>query len=48
MTDNIKDLSELRLSYEKGQLDEGQVDPNPHGQFLQWFNHALQENFLEP
>ena len=48
MTDTIKDLSELRLSYEKGQLDEGQVDPNPHGQFLQWFNHALQENFLEP
>lgn len=48
MTDTIKDLSELRLSYEKGQLDEDQVDPNPHGQFLQWFNHALQENFLEP
>ena len=48
MTDTIKDLSELRLSYEKGQLDEGQVDPNPHGQFLQWFNHALEAQLHEP
>lgn len=38
MSDLIKDLSELRLNYEKGELQEQQVNPNPHMQFLQWFN----------
>ncbi|MBF7682617.1 pyridoxamine 5'-phosphate oxidase [Acinetobacter sp. B5B] len=48
MSDRIKDLSELRLSYEKGELLESQVSKNPHEQFLQWFNHALTINMDEP
>ncbi|MBF7688966.1 pyridoxamine 5'-phosphate oxidase [Acinetobacter rathckeae] len=48
MSDPIKDLSELRLSYEKGELLESQVAKNPHEQFLQWFNHALTVNTDEP
>ena len=41
MNDVIKDLSELRLSYEQGELHESQMSVNPHEQFLNWFNHAL-------
>lgn len=48
MSDLIKDLSELRLNYEKGELQEQQVNPNPHMQFLQWFNHALEAKLHEP
>ncbi|WP_216935834.1 MULTISPECIES: pyridoxamine 5'-phosphate oxidase [unclassified Acinetobacter] len=48
MSDLIKDLSELRLNYEKGELQEQQVNPNPHMQFLQWFNHALEARLHEP
>lgn len=48
MTDVIKDLSELRLSYEKGELHEDQVNANPHEQFLLWFNHALASGLHEP
>ena len=48
MSDLIKDLSELRLSYEKGELYENQVSPNPHEQFLQWFNYALEAKVHEP
>jgi pyridoxamine 5'-phosphate oxidase len=48
MSDLIKDLSELRLNYEKGELQEQQVHPNPHMQFLQWFNHALEAKLHEP
>ena len=48
MSDVIKDLSELRLSYEQGELHEGQVESNPHQQFLGWFNHALAANLHEP
>ena len=33
MSDLIKDLSELRLNYQKGELYEDQVNPNPHMQF---------------
>ena len=40
MNDVIKDLSELRLSYQKGELHEGQIEQHPHEQFLNWFNHA--------
>ena len=42
MSDLIKDLSELRLSYQKGELREDRVEANPHAQFLLWFNHALE------
>ncbi len=48
MSDVIKDLSELRLNYQKGELHEAQVDRNPHEQFLRWFNHALEAQLPEP
>ena len=48
MNDVIKDLSELRLSYEQGELHESQISVNPHEQFLNWFNHALTAQLHEP
>ncbi|QIO04625.1 pyridoxamine 5'-phosphate oxidase [Acinetobacter shaoyimingii] len=48
MSDLIKDLSELRLSYQKGELHEAEVLANPHEQFLQWFNQALNAQLHEP
>ncbi|WP_278491340.1 pyridoxamine 5'-phosphate oxidase [Acinetobacter gyllenbergii] len=48
MSDVIKDLSELRLSYEQGELHEAQISAEPHVQFLNWFNHALAANLHEP
>ncbi|MCJ0829364.1 pyridoxamine 5'-phosphate oxidase [Acinetobacter sp. NIPH1876] len=48
MSDVIKDLSELRLSYEQGELHESQISVQPHLQFLNWFNHALAANLHEP
>ena len=48
MSDLIKDLSELRLSYQKGELHEDRVETHPHAQFLLWFNHALEAQLHEP
>ena len=48
MNDVIKDLSELRLSYEQDELHEAQISDNPNLQFLSWFNHALAANLHEP
>ncbi len=48
MNDVIKDLSELRLSYQKGELHDGQIEQHPHEQFLNWFNHALEAQLHEP
>ena len=48
MSDMIKDLSELRLNYQKGELLEAQVDALPHEQFLIWFNQALEAQLHEP
>lgn len=48
MTDVIKDLSELRLSYEQGELLESHVAKHPHEQFLTWFNCALEAQLHEP
>ena len=48
MSDVIKVLCELRLSYQKGELHEDQVQKNPHEQFLNWFNHALEIKLHEP
>ncbi len=48
MNDLIKDLSELRLSYQKGELLEMQVNADPHQQFLNWFNHSLDVKLHEP
>ncbi|MDM1269092.1 pyridoxamine 5'-phosphate oxidase [Acinetobacter indicus] len=48
MSDLIKDLSELRLSYQKGELHESAALADPHQQFLNWFNHALEIKLHEP
>ena len=48
MQDVIKDLSELRLSYEKDELDEADVAQDPQQQFLLWFNSALAAKLHEP
>ncbi len=48
MSDVIKDLSELRLTYEKSELHEDQVEASPHEQFLNWFNLALTAKLHEP
>ena len=48
MNDVIQDLSELRLSHQKGELYETSVDENPHQQFLNWFNAALDAQLHEP
>ena len=48
MSDLIKDLAELRMSYQKGELHENQVQSHPHEQFLLWFNHALEAQLPEP
>ncbi|WP_445116847.1 pyridoxamine 5'-phosphate oxidase [Acinetobacter sp. WZC-1] len=48
MSDRIQDLSELRLSYEKSELHEAQMESHPHEQFLIWFEHALQAKLHEP
>ena len=48
MSDVIKDLSELRLTYQKGELHEQQVEADPHEQFLLWFNAALEAKLHEP
>src|SRR5690606_24232779 len=48
MRDLIKVLSGLRLNYEKVELQVKQENPNPHMQFLQWFNHALEAQLHEP
>ena len=48
MSDVIKDLSELRMSYQKGELHEQQVNADPHEQFLNWFNAALEAKLHEP
>ncbi|AOA59645.1 pyridoxamine 5'-phosphate oxidase [Acinetobacter larvae] len=48
MSDTIKDLSELRLSYQKDQLLESQLHRDPHEQFLLWFNQALASPLHEP
>ena len=40
MSDVIKDLSELRLTYLNVELHEEQVDAHPQHQFLYWFNLA--------
>lgn len=47
-TDPIKDLSELRLNYQRAELHEHSVKIQPHEQFLAWFNVALESHLPEP
>lgn len=39
---------DLRNDYKLGQLDEGQLDPDPIRQFQGWFEHALAAEVPEP
>jgi pyridoxamine 5'-phosphate oxidase len=42
------DFSQARVSYERGALDAGAVDPDPFKQFGIWFDEALAAQLLEP
>lgn len=44
----IQDLSELRLNYQRGELHESQVAAEPHQQFMAWFQVALDSGLPEP
>ncbi len=48
MSDLVKDLSELRLNYQRAELHENQILANPHEQFLSWFNAVLETHLSEP
>lgn len=48
MNDVIKDLSELRLTYQRAELHEDQIEQDPHEQFLKWFNAAIEHQLHEP
>lgn len=48
MSDVIKDLSELRLSYQRSELHEAHIAKDPHQQFLTWFNAAIHHQLHEP
>ncbi len=40
--------SELRREYDRGGLDEGDLDPDPVVQFLGWFDAAVAAGLVEP
>ncbi|MBK6731156.1 MAG: pyridoxamine 5'-phosphate oxidase [Bacteroidetes bacterium] len=42
-----KDISNLRLSYEKERFDKSDADPSPIQQFSKWFDMAMQLGELE-
>ncbi len=44
----MKDLSALRKSYERGELDEHASDPDPIHQFQSWLQQALHAELPEP
>lgn len=41
-------LNRLRKNYQKGELLERQINPNPFRQFEIWFEEALKSNIYEP
>lgn len=43
-----KILNNLRKNYEKGELLESQINPNPYKQFELWFEEVLKSNIYEP
>ncbi|MEJ5262223.1 MAG: pyridoxamine 5'-phosphate oxidase [Ignavibacterium sp.] len=43
-----KTLINLRKSYEKGELIESKINPNPFKQFENWFEEVLKSNIYEP
>ena len=43
------DISSMRRSYERGALSRADLDPNPFGQFRDWFDEAREtEEVVEP
>lgn len=42
------DITQMRRSYTKADLDENSVDSNPITQFEQWFSEAMKSEILEP
>lgn len=47
-SDAISDLSDLRLSYQKGALEREHLSADPFAQFADWLNHALSTDLPEP
>lgn len=48
MSKAFKDLADMRLSYQKGGLNEDDVSKNPFEQFDQWFDEANNADLTEP
>ena len=42
------EIADLRRSYTRAALDEGDVDPDPAVQFRRWFREALEAKAVEP
>jgi pyridoxamine 5'-phosphate oxidase len=42
------DLAQMRKSYERAELDESHVQPQPIAQFHHWFDEAVRAKALEP
>ena len=42
------EIADLRRSYTRAALDEGDVDPDPATQFRRWFREALEAKAVEP
>ncbi len=42
------EIADLRRSYTRAALDEGDVDPDPTAQFRRWFREALEAKAVEP
>ncbi len=48
MTKITEKISQLRMEYAKGALDEGSVQPNPIDEFHIWMEQAIQGDLEEP
>lgn len=48
MTKTSHDLAQMRKSYERAELDESHVRPDPMEQFHHWFDAAVHAKALEP
>ncbi|WP_424951332.1 pyridoxamine 5'-phosphate oxidase [Deinococcus sp.] len=44
----MTDLTDLRLSYQKGELRRDRLNPDPHAQFQGWLEEALASDMPEP
>jgi len=44
----LLDPAELRQSYDLGELNEDDVDPDPFKQFARWFDDAIKAELMEP